>query len=563
MVLLLAAGGWIYTRRVTRVEMQSYVPESALGYVEINDVPRLFDRFTSTKAWRALAPIYGLSGKLNYAGKAGWLVRATGIGTQEAVLLARSQFAIAVTGIETRGEEEVRPRLAFIAETHSSPEMLRAYIEEKLPQLAEHAYGHPVKETSEYGGTQVTVYRAPDGERRILSAQIGSEWILANHPDPLRACIDTRQGRTPSMANNFYLRNARTVVQGEGDLFAFVTGSGVKRLLQFGASLISRGASSSLPFSSAIGTMLAEISERASDGVAYGASFEDGGVVDRYALLFKPDMLESLKDAVVVSKGERKAMKLIPAAVKDVTLINVEDPSHALDGIEAAISSRIGAGQSLILHSFILGAREAFFGLKAGESAAPAIGNELASIGFTTNIDERVLLIAARDRALLNQMAERFLAQRGGALRRDTYRGIEITQSSDARRGAAAWIGDFLALGARSQLLRLIENKQNGESLAEAPRFITASKPAAEAPVQSFSSVSEETGEMMSALARWLSDNQVPRPPAPTLNQLPFAASATSLYQNGIYIESHAPLGNFPFFISLAADAASETPERR
>ena len=37
-VLLLAAGGgWLYSRRVPRVEMESYVPESALGYLEIND----------------------------------------------------------------------------------------------------------------------------------------------------------------------------------------------------------------------------------------------------------------------------------------------------------------------------------------------------------------------------------------------------------------------------------------------------------------------------------------------------------------------------------------------
>lgn len=563
-VLLLAAGGgWLYSRRVPRVQMEGYVPESALGYLEVNDVPRLLDRFTATKAWQQLAPAYGLSDKLRYAGKVGWLTRLTGIGTREAVLLARSQFAVAVTGIELRGEEVVRPRLALIAETHDSPETLRALIEEKLPQLAEYAYGQAVKETNEYSGVQVTIYRAPDGERRLLSAQIGGEWILANHPDPLRACIDTRQGRTPSMANNFYLRNARPSVQGEGELFAFVSGSGVARLLQFGANLISRGAVSAPPFAGAIKDLLADISERASDGVAYGASFENGAVIDRYALLFKPDMMDSLKAAITVSRDERRALKLIPPSIKDVTLINVEDPSRALDGIEAAISSRIGAGQSFLLHSFIVGAREAFFGLKAGESAAPAIGTELASFGFNSEIDDRVLLIAVRDRVLLNQLAERFLSQRGATLRHETYRGAEIIQSSDLRRGAAVFVGNFLALASRPQLIRLIDESQSGESLANAPQFMASSKPSPQAPVLSFSSVKDETGEMMAALTRWLAGESLPPVPAPTLNQLPLAASATSLSESGIYIESHAPFGNFPFFITLVADATSEAEKSR
>ena len=80
-VLLLAAGGgWLYSRRVPHVQIESYVPESALGYLEVNDLPRLLDRFTATKAWQQLAPAYELSGKLRYAGKVGWLTRLTGIG---------------------------------------------------------------------------------------------------------------------------------------------------------------------------------------------------------------------------------------------------------------------------------------------------------------------------------------------------------------------------------------------------------------------------------------------------------------------------------------------------
>jgi hypothetical protein len=554
--LILAAGGWLYSRRVTPVAMANYVPESALGYIEVNDATRLLDRLTATTAWEQLAPVYGLPDKLRYAGKLGTLARFTGLGSNEAVLLARSQFAVVVTGIEVRGEE-VRPRLAVIAETHSRADSLRPLIDAWLPQLAARAYGQPVREETEYAGVPVTIYRAPDGERRLLSAQLAGEWILANHPDPLRACLDTRQGRTPSMANNFYLRHARPLVDGEGDLFAFVSGPGVVRLLQFGAHLISGGLSAT-PFAGALEALLAEISARASDGVAYGASFEEGGVVDRYALLFKPEMLDKLQETITVNQGELRALKLVPPSIKDVTLVNVTDPSRALDGIEAAISSQIGAGQSFLLHRFMIGAREALFGLKAGESAAPAIGSEIASFGFTSELADRVLLVAVRDRTLLARLAERYLSPRGATLRRDSYQGIEIINSSDARRGSAAFVGDYLALAARPPLIRLIDAQRRGESLLSAPQFVAASKPPQTAALLSFSSVKEETAEMMTVLTRWFPGAADRQASAAALDQLPLAARATWLEARGVLIEERAPFGNFPFFVSLLGDVVSE-----
>ena len=556
-VLLLAVGGWLYSRRVPHVALETYVPESALGYLEVNNLPRLLDSLTATTAWQQLAPAYGLSDKLRYLGKVGTLARVTGIGNQEALLLARAQFAVVITGIEVRGEE-VKPRLAVIAETHSSADKLRAVIESRLPQLAERVYGRPIKEATEYAGVPVTIYKAASGERRLLSAQLGGEWIIANHPDPLRACLDTRQGRTPSMANNFYLRNARPAVDHDSEMFAFVSGMGVVRFLQFGAHLVSGGVISSTPYASALQDLLAEISSRASDGLAYGASFESGEVADRYALLFKPEIMDRLRATVTVNQGELRALNLVPPSVKEVTLINIKDPSRALDGVEAAISSQMQTGQSFLLHRFILGAREAFFGLKAGESAAPAIGSEIASLGFTEEVTDRILLVAVRDRTLLTRLTERFLSQRGASLKRETYSGVEITSSSDARRGAAAFVGDFLALGARAQILRLIDARQRGEALANTPQFAAAVKPSQPAAILSFSSVKDETGAMLASLARWLQGSRVPASSALALDQLPLAASAMSLSEGGIYIESHAPFGNFPFFVSLAGDAIRE-----
>src|SRR5262249_17566584 len=238
-ILVLMAGGWLYANRVERINIATYIPETALGYLEINNWPQVVDRLASTKAGKQLAPAYGIGDRLSYLGKVGWLGSFGGGG--ETAILARSQFALVVMGLEVRGEE-VKPHLAVIVETHSSADRLQKLVEARLPKFAQDVFGEAVKETSEHSGVKVTSYRAANTDRGMFTAQIESELILANQIDALRRCIDTRLARAASMVNNFYLQNSRSIVERDGSAFGFVTGEGVTRLLRFGAYLISCGA---------------------------------------------------------------------------------------------------------------------------------------------------------------------------------------------------------------------------------------------------------------------------------------------------------------------------------
>jgi hypothetical protein len=145
LVLALASASlWLYSQRVRRVSMAQYVPASALGYVEVNNAPQVLEQLTATNAWRQLAPAYGLSGKLNYASKLGGLAQFAGAFGGEATVLARAQFALAVTALEVRGEQ-VKPRWALIAETHTSKGNLQSVIEKRLPELAQRAFGQATR----------------------------------------------------------------------------------------------------------------------------------------------------------------------------------------------------------------------------------------------------------------------------------------------------------------------------------------------------------------------------------------------------------------------------------
>ncbi|HZF38129.1 MAG TPA: hypothetical protein VE715_04865, partial [Blastocatellia bacterium] len=440
-ILSLAVGVWIYARRPKPAIMASYAPETALGYLEINNWPQLIDNLTSTKAWRELAPAYGVPKELDYFGKIGslplgplgdWIARMTGRG--EAAILARSQFALVITGLEVRGEQ-VKPRIALIAETHSDASSLREVAEKRLPQFAERAFGRVVKESGEYAGVPFQIWSADDSEKRLLAAQIEGELILANDPEPLRECIDARLGRAPSMVNNFYLRNSRPLVEpagGESAMFGFVTGDGVTRLLRFWAFLVSGDMLSKAAVAGAMGDVFTDFSSRATDGIAYGVSFENGAVVDRYTLLFKPDLADALKAAVKpASQSEpnanaRRVLDIIPAEAGDVTLIGVENPIKALDGIEAAISARVGAAQSYILHEFISGALDFFLGIKKSDKTEGVIGDEIANFNITGEAKDRVWLISQRDEDFVKTLIGRVFTARGATLSREQYKGREI-----------------------------------------------------------------------------------------------------------------------------------------
>jgi hypothetical protein len=337
-------------------------------------------------------------------------------------------------------------------------------------------------------------------------------------------------------------------------------------LLRFWAFLISGDTLSKAALAGAMGDVFTDFSSRATDGIAYGSSFESEGVVDRYALLFKPDLADALKAAIkpgrqsVAGEGPRRILDLIPTEARDVTMIGVENPIKALDGLEAAISARVGAAQSFLLHQFIVGARDIFLGIKENDKTDGVIGDEIANFNMTGESKGRVWLIAQRNEAFIRTMIERVFTGRGAKLLRETYKGREILRSSEDRHGAAVIIGDFLALGRRASLMRLIDSQQNGRSFNQSPQFVAANKITQPATVESFSSVKEESGEMLSTIARWMAREVLP-PKSDALDRLPFATSATALNDRGVYVESRSPFGNFPFFISLADGSVKAQPE--
>src|SRR5260370_35646741 len=84
---------WVYWNRPTHTDMASYAPADSLAFVEANDVTELAQGIEGDQAWKTLArPIGAPAGLLPNR----WLIRLArwaGIGSAEAVLMARSPVA--------------------------------------------------------------------------------------------------------------------------------------------------------------------------------------------------------------------------------------------------------------------------------------------------------------------------------------------------------------------------------------------------------------------------------------------------------------------------------------
>jgi hypothetical protein len=545
-------GAWLFWQRFTRVALDTYVPETALGYVEVNDLPHLLNQFAATDAWRQLAPLYGVQNKLQYAGWANWLGRWTGIGTKESLLIARGQFALVVSGIEVRGDE-VKPRLALLIETHRSDATVKSLMRARLPELANRVFKSPVQEASEYSGVPITIYRAPNTDRQILSANIGSTWWIANDAATLQSCIDVRQGRVGALAKNPLLAQAKAEVVRDGAVFAFVSNAGASRLSQFFTHLLIGKSLAGTPLAGMPEGIVSEISENTVEAMAYSASFASGGVLDRYAIVCKPEVTNSLQETIRIPQGvvpeQSEGVRLVPATAQDVTLINVADPGQALDGVERIVSGHLGVAQSFMFHKFFTTARKTFLGLEPGENPSAAIGSEVVRFTLATeNSDttERLWLIAARNRQKLTQLAERLL---GTALTREQYQGTALTRNENR---AFAFVGNYLAFGSPQNVKRLLDELGKTKALIATPQFVAAVRPQAteNSVMHGFSSVSADVQEMMTTLAQRLNGN--PQAKAVSeLERLPLAATVTSLTTRGVVRESRSPVGNFPLIVNF------------
>ena len=568
----LVVAGFFVLRRPARVAMERYAPATALAFVQVDSVADLVDGLTHTRAWRELAPVLGLSSQLRQLGFAGDLIGRTGLGPDEAVVIGRAQYAIAITGLESRAEEtdngadiHLKPLFALIIETHSKPETAARLVTERAPAVVERIFGQSVAEdTEDYHGAKVFVFRGPPSRRPLLASSLGSVILLANDSQAMTACLDSISGRATSLTEDPILTQKRSEVGGDPSVFGYVTATGSQKLVELWPLLASSGASNP-ETASLVADLIEHVSKESVSGLLYSLAFDNDGVTEKYLTLLRPEMAEALIEPLKPAPAaEFESSRLIPRSIVSATFLGFERAGQLPERILKSLSPHVDIVAGVALREFVINFRKQY-GLESSDSIGDEIGSEVAVINFGDD-RPRAMLIRVNDKQKLEVVVDRYLTRKGESLRREQINNVEITLNSNDDHRAAAYVGNFLVLGTRDQIVKIIDTAENRDGLDGDVRFkqVLSSRPA-DASIVSYRSRVDDAGKLLLAVSKLTrvtdgSPELIESDPArQALNHLPRSNSFTQFRNSGVYIETHSAVGNFSLLGSLIG---SETEGR-
>ena len=552
LALLILSLVWLWWNRPQKVDMTGYVPADALVYLEANDLPRIAGGLAETDAWRALAEPAGVRSGL---GQVRWLSRVvawTGIGTADAVVLARAQLAVAVFGFdaaEAEGTLKIKPRYAVVAETHTSAWRTRSAIEKRVGDFARRAYGEPRVERKTIDDVEFTTWVAPDGERRIVTALMEGMAVIGTDEDSVRACLAAKRGERPSLAGNGTLADMRRRVGGEdAAAFGYVSAAGTSKLLEVAATVYAPQLTPDPRAQSAAASMLPSLANKTLGAAGWAAHFSSGAVEDRYFLALENGVGARLRSALASAPPAGEEVGgFVPANTYSLSRYNYRDPAAAWRGLNAVLSSQFDALGAVFVGRLLESALKPY-GIEEPNAFLSAIGPEIATARLDNTGQSTVTIVEVRDEAAL----KRFVAKRLGPNPRAERIGVnEMLVSKEEKRGAACFVAGRLLMGAAHQLRRCLEAQAGGRTLAAEQNFQKAGRGVATGEAANAVTYTDDTAAARTFIKALAAQRGIGTGApgdaalAPALAALAYAVSETTFIDGGIERRTRSSFGQF------------------
>lgn len=563
MIVGLIVAGFFAMRRPAKVAMARYAPASALGFLEINSLGDLVDGLTSTKAWTELAPVLGLSSQLKQVGLVTDLMGRTGLGPDEAVLAGRAQCAVVITGIESRtGETEesayihLKPDFALIIETHAKPETAARLAHDRARFIAERIFGNATAESPEiHNGAELLIFRGPEPKSRLVVSSVGSVVLVGNQTEAVKSCLDVIAGRSASMSDDPTLNTNRAEVDAGAAVFAYLTPAGINKLLEMSPLLIANSQADAETLGS-FSDLLTHLSQQTFDGILYSSRF-DSGVTEKYLIALHPQVAGALIEPLKPASGAAfEALALAPRSVESLALLRVEGAGELPERVLRHLSPHFDVVAGVALREFVISFRKQY-GLDPSDSIAGAVGDEIAVVNFADD-QPRALIIRVKDKPRVLPLVSKYLERKGSAVANEKSEGVDIMFSLGDDRRAAAFAGDYLILGTRDQISKLIETNTKRDGIDGDPRLrqILMTTPAT-SPILTYRPRASQAAKLMLGISKLMrvtdgSGELLERDSAKgALDRLPPSTSFTEFRSSGILIQTHSAAGNFGSLGSL------------
>ena len=564
LIVGLVVAGFFVFRRPERVAMERYAPADTLVFVEIDSLADLIDGLTNAKAWRELAPVLGISSQLSQVGIVTDLIGRSGFGPDEAVVAGRAQYAIAITGVESNtGETDegpflhLKPDFALIIETHTKSETAARLVGERASMIAQRIYGESVVEHSdEHRGSQLRVFEGPGAGHHLVASSLGSVILIANQTDAMKLCLDTIAGRAAALAEDATLKQMRPEVGHDPAVFAYVTANGIEKLVKLWPLLIA-GRAAEPDSISVFADLIEHLSKQAGAGLLYSSQFEAGGVTEKYLTALRSQVAEALAQPLKAASAARfESLAIIPRGVESLTLLTVDNAGELPERVFKQLSPTVDIVAGVALRELVINLRKQY-GIGPSDSVGDAIGSEIALVNFGDD-QPRAMLIRVNERVRVAAMVNKYLIRKAASVTNEQHDGTEILVSSEDQRRAVAFVGDFLVLGTRDQIIKIVEtnSKRDGQDGDERLKQVLSTRPP-NASIISYRGRVEDAGRLLLAISKLTrvtdgSQELLDRDSArKALDRLPRSISFTEFRGYGVYTQTHSAFGNFSAIAAL------------
>jgi hypothetical protein len=468
LVLVAFGAAWVLWNRTPRAEMSAYVPAESLAFVEVNDLIGVANGITGTEAWRILAPPLGAPSQLIPYSWSIKLARWTGIGSAEAVLLARSQFGLFFThaqATESANTLTIKPLAALVIETHTSPSRMRAVVEKHVGQFAQRSFGEATIGRKQIDGVEIVQWKSPDNTRQLFLAVIDTVAIVGNDESVVLRCIEIRRRQQPSLATNQQLQTMKEQLRGsQAPLFGFVPKAGVKAVIQAWAFAragnAADGATIAPLISNAFGNLI--------DGFAWTSRLDQAGAEDQCRVALAQGVSQQLADDLTPEPmGDKLDFSFVPAEAISVTSYQLRNPASFWRELNAVVSSRSDVLTAVASRPLLKALLEPY-GISDPDNFFPAIGPRLQLVRLDASTPA-VLIAQTFDKLALRKLAELRL---GREPKSEKFDDTEILVGSDG--WSFAFAGDYLVTGPADAVRRCLDARARRQSIATNGSFSRA-----------------------------------------------------------------------------------------
>ena len=551
---LALAVAWLYWNRPRRAEMATYVPADCLAFVEVDDLVEVAGGIGSSEAWTKLAAPLGASSSLLSNRWFIRLARWTGIGSADAVLLARSQLAVVFTGTEASQADTtltIKPLTTLVIETHTSQQRMRSVLENHIEEFARSRYRQPSLVRKQIDGVDLVEWSTSSGSS-LVTAFVDTIAIVGNYEASVVHCVNVRRGRLPSLGGNQQLEHLRKQV-GATSLFGFLSKAGVKPVLT--AWVLSRGGSD--PNAPIAARIFADTFGNLVEGFACGSRFADGGVEDRCFLLVSEGVTDKLRGTLVPdNRADATDMAFVPANTESISVYRFRDVEGLWRDLNAVVSSHADALGAIAARPFL---RSLFkpYGIDNPDAFVRSVGTRMETVRLEEGAAS-VLVTDAFDRQSLRELAQQRL---GPTAKTETVGDAELMLSSSDNLAVCFTDNRFL-MGTADAIRRCLQAQAQSKSLASVDAYRRSQRLIdTSLPIIALTFTDERRNAISFVELFSTTERSAFSTNASSIDEasrsLPYAVSVTVLRESGFEWSSRSAFGMFG---SLALGFAPEKP---